>query len=219
MTPFVYAVLTIAAAGGGWWLFRQRKRLNHTAGGAITASVVALALVAAGALLGMLVSLGAAGDGLTHAQRLLGLAARHLSVPLLGLAAWFLWRGLTWKPVIWSQIILGLMGGYELSRQLDMSLGYEWLVNGLGLGLLAWGCLGVRERLPAILTVVATGSLLGAAWMADATPLVALFRLGPTASWLIPGVLACALAVGVLSDQVHNRQHSVDPDPDTPPRS
>lgn len=219
MTLFVYGILALAAAASGWWLFARRPALSHTAGGAITASVVALALVATGAVLSVIVLAGAAGDGVTHAQRLLGLAARHLSVPLLGLAAWFLWRGLQWKPVIWSQIILGLMGGYELSRHLDMSLGYEWLVNGLGLGLLAWACLDARTRLMAVLAVVAIGSLLGAAWMADATPLAALFRLGPTASWLIPGLVACALAVGVLSDQAHNRQHSVDPDPDARPRS
>lgn len=219
MTVFVYGILALVAVGSGWWLFARRPVLSHTAGGAITASVVALTLVATAALLSVMVAAGIAGDGLTHAQRLVGLAARHLSVPLLGLAAWFLWRGLQWKPVIWSQIILGLMGGYELSRQLDMSLGYEWLVNGLGLGFLAWGCLGVRTRLMAALAVVAIGSLLGAAWMAEATPLAALFRLGPTASWLIPGLVACALAVGVLSDQAHNSRHSVDPDPDARPRS
>ncbi|UAW99195.1 hypothetical protein KEM63_04270 [Halopseudomonas nanhaiensis] len=219
MTIVIYTLLGLSLAGASGWLFKRRSGLSHAAGGAVTASVVVLLIAAVAALLTALV-LGIGGDGLKHAQRLFGLAARHLSIPVLGLAACFLMNGWRWKPMVWGQVILGLMGAFELARLLDLSLHYEWLVNGLGLVLLAWACLGVgRARVLIILAIAAVGCLLAAALIADTTPLTALFRPLPTASWLIPGLLATALAVGVLADQAHNKAHSSTNEPDIPPRS
>ena len=219
MTSFVYGTLGLCLLAAAGWLFKRRHGLTTPARGAMTASVVALLLAAVAALLTLAVT-GAGGDSLRHGQRLFGLAARTLSVPVLGLAACFLMRGWQWKPMIWGQVILGLMGGFELARLLDASLRYEWLVNGLGMVLLAWACLGAaRQRVLPVLAVTAVGCLLAAALIAGSAPLVALFRPGSTASWLIPGLLACALAVGVSADQAHNKLHSSTHEPDHSPRS
>lgn len=219
MTALIYCVLGLSLAGAAGWVFNRRRGLSDPARGAITASVVALLIAAVAALLTVLV-LTMDGDGLRHAQRLFGLAARHLSIPVLGLAACYLMNGWRWKPMVWGQVILGLMGAFELARLLELSPHYEWLVNGLGLVLLAWACLGIgRARVLIILAIAAVGCLLAAALIAGTTPLAALFRPLPTASWLIPGLLACALAVGVLADQAHNKAHSSTNEPDIPPRS
>ncbi len=206
MTIFIYSVLTLCLLGVSAWLFSRRNGLSAPARGAVTASVVVLLLAAVAALLTTLIVAGLGGDALKDGQRLFGLAARHLTLPVIGLAACFLMHGWGWKPMVWGQIILGLMGAFELARLLDASPRYEWLVNGLGLLLIAWACLGAgRARLLMVLGIAATGCLLAAAFIAGTMPLVALFRPGPTASWLVPGLTACALAVGVLADQAHNR--------------
>ena len=219
MTTFIYGILALALFAASGWLFTQRGALSTSAKGAVTASVVVLMLAGIAALLSLFVVTGFDGDALRHGQRLFGLAARHMTVPVVGLAACFLMYGWQWKPMVWGQVILGLMGAFELARLLDASLRYEWLVNGLGLVALGWACFAARNRLLAILAT-AVGCLFAAALVADTAPLMALFRPAPSAGWLIPGLAGGALAVGVLADQAHNKSHVVPTnEPDHSPRS
>ncbi|MEH6388194.1 MAG: hypothetical protein V7772_09995 [Pseudomonas profundi] len=203
MTLFVYVALTTSLLGMSAWLWLHRQPLHLPARGALTAGLVGLLLAAAAALLLVLTELGMNQHGLVHAQRMLGLAAQHLSLPLLGMACLFLALGLHWKPMTWGQIILGLMAFFELARRMQLEQQYHWLVNLVGVAaLLFTALLNVRRhRLAAALGVIAAGFLLAPGLLGNEMPLEALFRTSQQASWLIPGFVALGLALGLLSTQ------------------
>lgn len=203
MMLFVYIALSFSLIGMSFWLWLHRQPLHLPARGALTAGLVGLLLAAAAALLLVLVQLGVDQHGVAHAQRMLGLAAQHLTLPLLGMACLFLALGLHWKPMAWGQIILGLMAFYELARRLQLEQQYCWLVNLIGVAALLCAALlsTRRHRLAAALCVMAAGFLLAPALVADGMPLAALYTADQHASWLIPGFVALALALGVLSTQ------------------
>lgn len=203
MTLFVYIALTISLIGMSFWLWLHRQPLHLPARGALTAGLVGLLLAAAAALLLVLTELGLDQAGVVHAQRMLGLAAQHLTLPLLGIACLFLALGLHWKPMVWSQIILGLMAFFELARRMQLEQQYQWLVNLVGVAALLLAALlfARRHRLTAALGVIAAGFLLAPGLFSDEMPLQSLLRTGQHASWLIPGFVALGLALGLFSTQ------------------
>lgn len=206
MITLSYGLLAAAALALCFWLWQRKRQLNVEAQGALKASLVALLLVASTALLLGLANWGASHASLEHAQRIMGLAAQHMSLPLLGLACLVLGRGLRFKPVIWSQIILGLLAFYELSRYLEWQAGYQWLVNLLGAACLALIAFGYRREdlRISVLCLVGLISLLAPALLYSTRPLASLLDSSLQASWLLPGFVGCALAVGLLAEQAHN---------------
>lgn len=207
MIALSYLLLSAAATGLCFWLWRRHQALSTPARGALKASLVALLLCASSAMLLGFAAWGWSSEGVGHGQRIMGLAAQHMSLPLLGLVCLFLTKGLDWKPVIWSQIILGLLGFYELSRYLEWQAGYQWLVNLSGAGCLllsALLCLRRDWRI-SVLCLVGLTSLLTPALLSNSLPLASLLHSSTQASWLLPGFVACALAVGLLAEQAHNR--------------
>ncbi|WP_304640412.1 hypothetical protein [Pseudomonas sp.] len=213
MTTLVYALLTLACLGLSAWLWPRREGLHVAARGAVVASLVGLLLTAVSA--GMIVfhQLGWSNDAAAHGQRILGLAAQHMALPLVGLATLFLARGLTWGPSLWSKVILGIMGFYELSRHMGLQLEYLWLVNLVGaLALLASAVLYLpRDRRLVALAALAPAFLLAPALFAGRAPLDALFIANDHASWLIPGLVGAGLAVGLLTEQAHNALDAREP--------
>lgn len=206
MIALSYLLLTAAAAGLCYWLWQRKRALHTEAQGALKAALVALVITASTTLLLGLASWGASNASIEHAQRIMGLAAQHMSLPLLGLACLVLGQGLRWKPVVWSQIILGLLAFYELSRYLEWPAGYQWLVNLVGAACLALVALLYRRRdwRISVLCVAGLGSLLAPALLYDTLPLASLLDSSLRASWLLPGFVGCALAVGLLAEQAHN---------------
>ncbi len=206
MIATIYLLLGLAMLGLVAWLWPRRQHMHTPARGAVVACVVALLLASASVLMIALARWGLTNDGMLHAQRMLGLAAQHMSVPLLGLACLFLAKGLHWAPSLWGKIILGLMGFYQLLRYMELSEGYLWLVNLVGAGaLLAAALLYIgRDKRITVLCLVAPIGLLAPAVLTDSWPLAGLFTASQQASWLIPGFVAAGLAVGLLSEQAHN---------------
>lgn len=206
MTAISYLLLALFMAGICLWLWRLRYDRREGARGALVASLVGLLLGAASALLLGLGQWGLGNEGVEQAQRIMGLAAQHMSLPLLGLASLYLARGLQWKPAVWGQIILALMAFYELSRYLQWQAGYQWLVNLAGLvalGIAGWLSAARDKRIP-LLCLVAWVGLLMPTLLGDGQMLHALLDGSQQASWLIPGFVAAGLAVGLLAEQAHN---------------
>jgi|TARA_R110000796_G_scaffold63377_15_gene146777 hypothetical protein len=209
MIALSYLLLSGACVGLCFWLWRRKSALHAVGQGALKASMVALVLTAGTAVLLGLQGWGLNHSSVEHAQRMLGLAAQHMSLPLLGLACLVLGRGLSWKPVIWSQIILGLLAFYELSRYLEWQAQYQWLVNLIGAASLALVAFLYRRQdlRVSVLCVVGLASLLAPALLEGSLPLASLLDSSLQASWLLQGFVACALAVGLLAEQAHNRQN------------
>jgi hypothetical protein len=219
MTTLVYAVLTLGCLGLCAWLWPKREGLHVPARGAVVATLVGLLLAGASAAMIVLQELGASNDAAAHAQRILGLAAQHMTLPLVGLASLFLARGLTWAPSLWGKVILGIMGFYELLRYMELQLEYLWLVNLVGaFALLAAAVLYLpRDRRVTAMAAIAPACALAPALFAGHTPLDALFIANDQASWLIPGLIGAGLAVGLLTEQAHN---ALDPhEPQEPEKS
>lgn len=206
MIATIYLLLGLAMLGLVAWLWPRRPAMHMPARGALVASIVALLLASSSVLMIALAQWGFSNDGALHAQRMLGLATQHMSVPLLGLACLFLAKGLHWAPTLWGKVILGLMGFYQLARYMELSEGYLWLVNLIGAAaLLAVAALYVaRDKRVTVLCLVAPASLLAPAVLTESWPLAGLFTSSQQASWLIPGFVAAGLAVGLLSEQAHN---------------
>ncbi len=209
MTAIVYLVLAVGLLLLCFWLWNRRADRREGARGTITASLVALILVASSALPLALAQWGLGNNSVEHAQRMMGLAAQHMSLPLLGLACLYLASGWRWKPMVWSRIILGILVFYELSRYLEWQSGYLWLVSLIGAGALGISAvLNVgRDRRVGILCLAAIVCLLAPAMLgglADRLPLLSLLDASTHASWLVPGFVAAGLAVGVLAEQAHN---------------
>jgi hypothetical protein len=213
MTTVVYLALTLASLGLCVWLWPKRAAMHIPARGAVVATLVGLLLVTASAAMILLDLVGWSNAAAGHAQRILGLAAQHMSLPLIGLAALFLARGLTWGPGLWGKVILGIMGFYELFRQLNLASEYLWLVNLIGAAaLLATAVLYLsRNGRLAALAVVAPVCLLAPALLSEHTPMDVLFLASSQASWLVPGLVAAGLAVGLLAEQAHNSLTVLDP--------
>ena len=206
MIALSYLLLTLAAGSLCLWLWPRRQASRNGARGAITAALVALALVVLSSsliLAGLWFTEPAAVE---HSQRIFGLAAQVMTLPLLGLASLSLARNRQWSPAVWGKIILGLMAFFELSRYLEQQLAYQWLVNLLGLAALLAATLPYwsRQRLIALLGLTSTISLLLPAWPAH-VPLAALIDVDHRASWLLPGMVAAGLLLGLLSEQAHNK--------------
>jgi hypothetical protein len=223
MTAFVYLCLTASAMLLCLWLWRRRADRREGARGAITASLVALVLIASTALPLALAQWGITNADLTHAQRIMGLAAQHMSLPLLGLACLYLASGWRWKPMNWSRVILGILAFYELSRYLEWQSGYLWLLTLAGVislgisGLLNAG----RDRRLGILCLVAIVCILAPTLLGglnDQLPLLSLLDAKTQASWLVPGFVAAGLAVGVVAEQAHNDNHN-QTEPEAPSES
>ncbi|WP_341707047.1 hypothetical protein [Halopseudomonas sp.] len=204
MSQLAYGVLTLALIAACLWLWRQREPLATPARGAITAALLGLGLAAAASLL---LSLGSLAKELEHTQRMLGLAAQNISLPLLGLAAFYLGRGLQWQPAMWGRILLGLMAAFELLRRMDLLFGYQWVINSAGLLAMLAGCLLVvkGDRRPLPYTLVCAAGTLAPLQEPSAAPLADLFLASNTLFWLFPALLGAALTVGLLSEQAHNR--------------
>jgi hypothetical protein len=223
MTAFSYLVLTASCLWLCFWLWQRRRDRREGARGAITASLVGLALVAGTAFPLALVQWGLVSKAVEHAQRIMGLAAQHMSLPLLGLACLYLASGWRWKPIIWSRIILGILAFYELSRYLDWQSGYLWLLTlGCAVALGISGLLNIgRDRRVVILCLAAIVCILAPALLAglvERLPLLSLLDASIDASWLVPGFIAVGLAVGLLAEQAHNGEHNPS-GPETPLQS
>lgn len=213
MTAFVYLLLALACLAICAWLLPKRRVMHTPARGAVVATLVGLLLAAAAAGMLALELFGLGNESVAHAQRILGLAAQHMTLPLAGLAALFLARGLTWSPSIWGKVILGIMGFYELLRHLNWQLEYLWLVNLVGaLALLATCLLYLpRSGRVAALAAIAPACLLAPSAPGNAAPLSMLFFPSDQASWLVPGLVAAGLAVGLLSEEAHNGANALEP--------
>ena len=210
MSQLAYGLLTLLLIAASFWLWRQRRPLSATARGAMTAALLGLGLAAADSLL---LSLGSLAKELEHTQRILGLAAQNLSLPLLGLAAFYLGRGLQWQPAAWGRILLGLMAAFELLRRMDQLFGYQWVINSAALLVMLAGCLLVarQDRRPLPFVALCAVGTLTPLLQPGAAPLAELFVPGDTLLLLFPTLLGAAVTVGLLSEQAHNRSQ---PEPD-----
>ena len=173
----------------------------------MTAALLGLGLAAAASLL---LSLGSLAKELEHTQRILGLAAQNLSLPLLGLAAFYLGRGLQWQPAAWGRILLGLMAAFELARRMDLLHSYQWLINCAALLIMLLACLRVlgNDRRPLPMALVCAAGTLAPLLQPGAAPLADLYGASGALLSLYPALLGAALAVGLLSEQAHNRPTS-----------
>ncbi len=137
-------------------------------------------------------------------QQMLGHAARHMSLPLLGLAALQLVRGQHWQPVVWGRLVIGLMLGFEVARRLGWQDGWLWTISLAGLT--AFGAAALLhlsdKRIATCWLLSSAGLLLPV--MSGATPMAALVDSSLAASALLPLFCGAALAVGLLANQVHN---------------
>ncbi|MEH6492327.1 hypothetical protein [Halopseudomonas sp.] len=190
----------------GYWLWQRREGLSDNARGALTAALLALLLPAVSSLLLALDTLGL-GSTLTHIQRIFGLAAQSISLPLLGLASFYLAFGLRWQAANWGRILLALMAAFELTRRMDLQHGYQWSISLLGLLLLVLGCLLIlrRDARPLMAAAATCIGLLAPLFSPDAPALAALVDGSALVYWLFPALLGTGLAVGLLSEQAHNR--------------
>ena len=203
MMSLLYGLLSAALLGLSLWLWQRRNTLHENARGAITASLLALLLPAASSLLLTLDSL-ALGETVTHIQRILGLAAQSISLPLLGLTAFYLAFGLRWQPANWGRILLGLMAAFELTRRMDMQHGYQWSISLIGLALLMLACILRRDLRPVLAGIIATIGILAPLFSPGAAALAGLLGSSALALWLFPALLGAGLTVGLLSEQAHN---------------
>tara|TARA_R110000868_G_scaffold4192_17_gene26219 strand:+ start:198 stop:857 length:660 start_codon:yes stop_codon:yes gene_type:complete len=205
MMSLTYGLLSAALFGISAWLWRRRGGLSENARGAITAALLALLLPAASSLLLTLDSF-ALSETLTHIQRMLGLAAQNISLPLLGLTAFYMAFGLRWQPANWGRILLGLMAAFELTRRMDMQHSYQWSINLLSLALLLLaGALILRRDLrPMLFGSLAAIGIGAPLFSPGAAALAGLLSSSPLALWLFPTLLGAGLAVGLLSEQAHN---------------
>ncbi|MCL5041716.1 MAG: hypothetical protein M1440_04475 [Gammaproteobacteria bacterium] len=211
MIALSYLLLAAAASFFCFWLWPRRQRCRAGARGAITATLVALVLVILSSGLHVLGLAGVSNDGIEHSQRIIGLSAQVMTLPLFGLACFYLAHNLQWSPPTWAKIILGLMAFFELSRYLEQQIAYQWLVNLIGIAALLAACVisWPRQRLVSLLGAVTVVSVLLPAWFANQVPLSALMDASAHASWLLPGLAALSLMVGLLAEQAHNRESTL----------
>ena len=209
MMSLLYGLLSAALFGLSLWLWRQRTGRHENARGAITASLLALLLPAASSLLLALASL-AQWEALTHTQRILGLVAQNTSLPLLGLASFYLAFGLRWQPANWGRILLGLMAAFELTRRMDMQAGYQWSMSLISLALMILACMLIlrRDLRPILAGIIATIGIIAPLFSPGAPALAGLLDSSVLALWLFPALLGMGLAVGLLSEQAHNSDTS-----------
>ena len=214
MMSLLYGLLSAALLGLSLWLWQRRNRLHENARGAVTASLLALLLPAASSLLLTLDSL-ALGETVTHIQRILGLAAQSISLPLLGLTAFYLAFGLRWQPANWGRILLGLMAAFELTRRMDMQHGYQWSISLIGLALLMLACMLIlrRDLRPILAGIIATIGILAPLFSPGASALAGLLSSSAMALWLFPALLGAGLTVGLLSEQAHNSAKQIAKEP------
>lgn len=205
MMSLTYGLLSAALLGLSLWLWQRRSGLHENARGAVTAALLALLLPAASSLLLTLDGL-ALGDTLVHIQRMLGLAAQSISLPLLGLSALYLAFGLRWQPANWGRILLGLMAAFELTRRMDMQHNYQWSISLISLALLLMACALIlrRDLRPMLFASVAIIGVAAPLFSPGAAVLAGLLDSSPLALWLFPALLGTGLAVGLLSEQAHN---------------
>ena len=209
MIALGHVLLTLLLIAVGVWLWRQRAPLDVPARGAITAALLGLGLAAGASVLLSLGALPGASE-LAHTQRILGLAAQNLSLPLLGLAALYLGLGLRWQPANWGRILLGLMAAFELTRRMDLLHSYQWLINCTALLIMLLACLRVlgNDRRPLPMALVCAAGTLAPLLQPGAAPLADLYGASGALLSLYPALLGAALAVGLLSEQAHNRPTS-----------
>ena len=211
MIAFSYLLLAAAASFFCFWLWPRRQRCRPGARGAITAALVGLVLVILSSGLHVLGLAGISNDGIEHSQRIFGLSAQVMTLPLLGLVCFYLAHNLQWSPPTWAKVILGLMAFFELSRYLEQQIAYQWLVNLTGIAALLAACVisWPRQRLISLLGAVTVVSVLLPAWFANQVPLSALMDASAHAGWLLPGLVALCLMVGLLAEQAHNRESTL----------
>ncbi|MEH6565063.1 MAG: hypothetical protein V7756_07060 [Halopseudomonas sp.] len=205
MISLAYGLLCAALLVLGYWLKQRRSRLNNHARGALNAALLALSLPAASALLLAFGDLSQH-QTLAHVQRILGLAAQNISLPLIGLSGFYLAFGLRWQPANWGRILLGLMAAFELTRRMDMQHGYQWSISLLGLVLLLLACalILLRDLRPILAGGATMLGVLAPLFSANAAALAGLLESSPLVFWLFPALLGAGLTVGLLSEQAHN---------------
>ncbi|MFZ2289882.1 MAG: hypothetical protein WAV92_09450 [Halopseudomonas yangmingensis] len=194
------------------WLWQQRQNREPQARGSLSAGLVALLLVSL-ALLCVPALHWFGTQAFTEAGQLLGLAASYMALPLLGLAAAQLASDFHWPPQRWSQLILGIMVFFELSRWLDLQQAWLWLVNGIGyagllLALLRPRSQDARLRIPAAIALICLPAPL---LLGYGNPLLALQQPDMRLLGLLPGLIGAAAMVGLLAEQAHNSDPSVEP--------
>mgnify|MGYP003639641174 CR=1 FL=1 len=206
MISFAYGLLCACLLAAGYWLWQRRSGLSENARGALTATLLALLLPAISSLLLALEPLGL-GSTLTHIQRIFGLAAQSISLPLLGLSGLYLAFGLRWQPGNWGRILLGLMAAFELTRRMDLQHGYQWSISLLGLLLLALSCMLIlrRDLRPMLAGIICCIGALAPLFSPGAPALAGLLDSSALVLWLFPSLLGASLTVGLLSEQAHNR--------------
>ncbi|SDS21693.1 hypothetical protein SAMN05216271_1420 [Halopseudomonas sabulinigri] len=206
MISLAYGLLCASLLALGYWLWQRRSGLSENARGALTATLLALLLPAISSLLLALQSLEL-GDVVTHTQRIFGLAAQSISLPLLGLAALYLAFGLRWQPGNWGRILLGLMAAFELTRRMQLQHGYQWSISLVGLLLLILSCMLIlrRDLRPMLTGAACCLGALAPLFSAGAPALAGLLDSSALVLWLFPALLGAGLTVGLLSEQAHNR--------------
>src|SRR5690606_15564782 len=120
--------------------------------------------------------------------------------------------GFDWPPQRWSQLILGIMVFFELSRWLELQQAWLWLVNGIGyagllLALLQPRSTDPRLRIPAALALACLPAPL---LLGFGNPLLALQQPDLRLLALLPGLMCAAAMVGLLAEQAHNSDPSVE---------
>lgn len=203
MTAALYLVMGSAIGALALWLAQRRSQLAYQARAALHAALLALLLVSLGLLLQPLTPTDHT-HAISQLQQMLGQAAQHMSLPLLGLAALQLARQQHWQPIAWGRLVIGLMLGFEVARRLDWQHGWLWIISLAGLAALGTAALlhFSDKRILACWLLSCIGLLLPV--LSGATPLAALTSPSLNASGLLALFSGAALAVGLLANRVHN---------------
>lgn len=203
MIAVLYGLLGLATGALTLWLTRRRGHSERNGRAAMHAALLGLLLPTLGLLL-MALAPADNSHTVTQMQQMLGQAARHMSLPLLGLAALQLAREQFWQPMAWGRLVIGLMLCFEVARRLDWQEGWLWLISLAGLAAFgAAALLRIRDkRIAGCWLLSSLGLLLP--MIGGAAPMAAMLEPSLTASALLPLFAGAALAVGLLANPAHN---------------
>lgn len=200
MIATLYLLLGLATGAWCLWLTRRRSRLDANGRAAIHAALLGLILSTL-ALLLMAVTSAANSNAVSPMQQMLGHAAQHMSLPLLGLAALQLAREQLWQPIAWGRLVIGLMLGFEVSRRLGWQDQWLWLISLASLGALGTAALLhlSDKRLLACWLLSSAGLLIPL--VSGGLPLTALINASLSSGALLLLYTGASLTIGLLANR------------------
>lgn len=197
MIAMLYLVLGLTTGICCLWLTPRRSRLTIEGRAAVHAALLGLILPTL-ALLLMSFTSALSSHAINPVQHMLGHAAQHMSLPLLGLAALQLTRDQPWQPIAWGRLVIGLMLGFEVSRRLGWQEQWLWLINLAGLGALGLAALRhLADKRLMVCWVLSSAGLL-APFSSGGLPLIALTEANVSAAALLLLYSGATTMIGLL---------------------